>query len=167
MTDGDEVGRRVLSALDALGEPYEVIECDPDLADTAQFCEHYGIPVEHSANTIIVASKRDPVQFSACVVTATTRLDVNKTVKRLMGAGRLSFASAEQTVELTGMLVGGVTPFALPEALPLYVDRRVMELDYIVVGGGSRSQKISLSPGVFERTPDTQVIEGLGIEPKR
>ena len=167
MTDQEAIGQLVLTALDALGEPYEVIECDPELADTAQFCEHYGIPVAHSGNTIIVASKRDPVRFSACLVTATTRLDVNKTVKRLMDAGKLSFASAEQTVALTGMLVGGVTPFALPEQLPLYVDRRVMELDYIVVGGGSRSQKISVAPTVLEHLPGMRVVEGLGLDPRR
>lgn len=167
MTDEEAIGRQVLTALDALGEPYEVIECDPKLADTAQFCEHYDVPIEHSGNTIIVASKRDPVRFSACLVTATTRLDVNKTVKRLMDAGKLSFASAEQTVELTGMLVGGVTPFALPEDLPLYIDRRVMNLEYVVVGGGSRSQKISVAPAVLERLPGMQVVEGLGLQTRR
>ena len=97
-----------------LGLPYEESEIDPALADTALFCERYGFPMEQSGNTIIVASKKDPKVFVACVVLATTRLDVNKRVRKLMGVSKASFASAEEMKVLTGMEVGGVTPFSLP-----------------------------------------------------
>ena len=83
-----DVDRRVAEVLDGLGAPYEVMQIDPDFADTAAFCERYSIPLENSANTIIVASKKEPKQYCACVVKATTRLDVNHAVKRLMGASR-------------------------------------------------------------------------------
>ncbi|HEX5815719.1 MAG TPA: hypothetical protein VF010_10365, partial [Methylomirabilota bacterium] len=79
----DEIDRRVAASLDALGVPYEVMTIDPDFADTARFCERYGIPLENSANTIVVASKKEPKQYCACVVKATTRLDVNHAVRRL------------------------------------------------------------------------------------
>ena len=108
------------------GLPYEVIEIDPDLADTALFCENYGFPIGQSGNTIIVASKKEPKLFAACVVLATTRLDVNKCVRNLMGVSKVSFASAEEMKELTGMEVGGVTPFSLPEKIKIYVDSRIM-----------------------------------------
>ena len=116
----------VLKTVANLGLPYEVIEIDPALADTAQFCECYGFPMDQSGNTIIVASKKDPKVFVACVVLATTRLDVNKRVRKLMGVSKASFASAEEMKVLTGMEVGGVTPFSLPEGLQLYVDSRIM-----------------------------------------
>ncbi|MBM3140993.1 MAG: hypothetical protein FJZ92_12505 [Chloroflexi bacterium] len=147
--------------LEKLGEPFEVLPCDPALADTVNFCAHYGIPLEQSANCIIVASKREPKQYVACLALATTRLDVNKTVRRLMNAGKVSFASPEETVELTGMLIGGVTPFALPAGMLLYVDRRVLDVERVWVGGGSRAQKIGISPRVFERLQGAQVIDGL------
>ena len=159
----DSVEAQVRGALDALGATYEVMPCDPELADTQAFCAHYGISLEDSANAIIVASKKEPRQYSACLVLATTRLDVNHAVRRLMGVKRLSFATAEQTMELTGMMVGGVTPFGLPEDLPLYVDRRVMERPSVVIGGGSRSCKIRLAPQVLERLPQTQVVDDLAI----
>src|ERR687888_637013 len=111
---------------------------DPALADTAAFCAHYKIPLEQSANTIIVASKKEPKQYCACLVLATTRLDVNHAVKKLMNVSRVSFASGDETVALTGMLIGGVTIFALPADLPIYVDDRIMALEWIIVGGGGR-----------------------------
>jgi len=47
-----------------------VMDYDPELADTALFCEHYGIPPEVSANVIIAAGKSDPRQYAACVLLA-------------------------------------------------------------------------------------------------
>ena len=157
----DDVERAVLAALEATGLPYDVVACDPALADTAAFCEHYGYAPEDSANTIVVASKREPKQYVACVVLATTRLDVNGTVKRRLGAGKVSFASAEETAALTGMQLGGVTALALPPAIPLWVDAVVMDRPRIILGGGSRSMKIHVAPEVFDRLPSVEVVEGL------
>ena len=105
----------------------------------------------------------DASGLTACLVLATTRLDVNHAVRRLMSVKRLSFASAEQTIELTGMMVGGVTPFGLPEDLPLYIDRRVMERSSVVIGGGSRSCKIRLTPAVLEELPQAHVVDDLAL----
>ena len=151
----------VVRVLDAIGVPYEIVECDPDYADTAAFCEKYGYPPEQSCNTILVASKRGEKKYSACIALAHTRLDVNHKVRDLMEVKRLSFASADETAELTGMMIGGVTPFCLPDDLPVYVDSRIMSLDYVILGGGSRSAKVKIDPEVFNKMPSVQVIEGL------
>jgi prolyl-tRNA editing enzyme YbaK/EbsC (Cys-tRNA(Pro) deacylase) len=152
---------QVAEVLMALGLPYEVVRIDPAHADTAQFCERYGFPMEQSANTIIVGSKREPRQYAACVVKATTRLDVNHTVRKLMGVPRLSFATGEETMALTGMMIGGVTVFALPDGLPIYVDEALMACPYVILGGGSRSTKIKIAPQVFSRLPGARIIGGL------
>jgi len=157
----DEVGARVRTSLDALGVTYEVMSIDPAFADTAQFCEKYGIPLANSANTIVVASKKEPKQYCACVVLATTRLDVNHAVKKLMGNARVSFASAEETKALTGMMIGGVTVFALPADVPLYVDDRIMALEWVILGGGGRDTKIRTTPEVFRRMPGATIVPGL------
>ena len=91
-----EIGRVVGAALVELGVSYEIIEIDPAFADTTLFCREYGYSLESCGNTIVVASKREPRQFSACVVRGSDRLDVNRTVKRLMNVSRLSFASARR-----------------------------------------------------------------------
>lgn len=158
---GDAIERRVVAALDALGLPYEVHRIDPAFADTAAYCEQYGSAPAHAANTIIVVSKKEPRQYAACVVKATRRLDGNHTVRRLMGAARISFASGEETQALTGMMIGGVTVLALPPGLPIYVDETLMDLPWIILGGGSRSLKIKVSPEVLRKLPGASVVAGL------
>ena len=152
----------VLKTVANLGLPYEVIEIDPALADTSLFCEHYGFPMEQSGNTIIVASKKEPKVFVACVVLATTRLDVNKRVRKLMGVSKASFASQKEMKILTGMEVGGVTPFSLPEELKLYVDSLIMELEWVILGGGGRDHKLKISPEVFHQL-GAEIVENLAL----
>ena len=159
--DGRDVERRVVEVLDGLGVPYTLQPIDPAFADTAAYCERYGVPLERAANTIVVASKKEPRQFAACVVKATTRLDVNHSVRRLLDTNRVSFASADETRALTGMLIGGVTVFALPAALPIYVDEQVMAHDWIILGSGSRSSKIRVAPEVLRRLPGSRIMPGL------
>lgn len=137
---------RVLERVRSLGVSHEILSIDPADADTVVFCEKYGYPLEQSGNTIIVASKKEPKAHAACVVLATTRLDVNKRVRHLLGVSKLSFATAEEMQELTGMEVGGVTPFALPDEMPLYVDSRLMELEWVILGGGGRDRKVRIAP---------------------
>ena len=159
----NDIESRVEAALTATELPYELIPCDPELADTAAFCARYGYPLDQSANTIMVASRKPEGHYAACVVLATQRLDVNKRVRRLLGVQKLSFAPPEITAEVTGMLIGGVTPLALPAGLPLWVDSAVMANEWIILGGGSRSMKVKVDPQVLTLLPGAEVIEGLAI----
>ncbi|MGH3327716.1 MAG: YbaK/EbsC family protein [Streptomycetales bacterium] len=165
MTDQtQQIEDAVRAQLAGLGVAYEIIDCDPDLADTEQFCAAYGYPPEDSANTIVVAGKADPPAYAVCIVLAHTRLDVNKTVRKRLGVRKASFASGADTRELTGMMIGGVTPFGLPADLPVWVDSRVMERPRVVLGGGSRSCKVVAPPSILDALPQAEVVEGLAFE---
>jgi len=155
--------QRVVEHLETLDADFEAFEIDPSFADTAAFCEQYGYSLEQSANAILVASKRPPGRYRLCVALATTRLDVNKRVKRLMEVSKLSFASADQTVAVTGMEIGGVTPFGLPEPLEVYVDPGVMDVPRAIVGGGTRAMKVELDPEVFARMEGVTIVEDLAL----
>ena len=153
----------VLEQLDALGLAYEVVPCDPELADTAAFCEAYGYAPEDSANAIVVVGKSDPPSYVMCLVLSSTRLDVNRVVRKRMGVRRASFASAAQTMELTGMEIGGVTPFGSPGGLPLWVDARVMHRPQVIIGGGGRDRKLLVPPATLAGHPEVTVVEGLAM----
>lgn len=164
MSTPDEIEGRVRAALDELGIiGWEWIEIDPRYGDTADFCQQYGYDLAHSANTIIVASKRGPAAYCAGIVRACDRLDVNKRVRGLMGVSRASFASADETREVTGMMIGGVTALALPEGLAIYADVRLLEMNYIILGAGSRFGKLQMAPHELEKLPGLEFIEGLSI----
>ena len=160
------VSDAIAGLLRASGLDYEVIPCDPELADTIVFCKHYGYPPEDSVNTIIVKGKTGGERFAACALLAHTRLDVNGCVRRRLASRRVSFASAEETERLTGMTLGGVTPLALPDDLPLWVDARIMRRNEVILGGGNRHSKIRVSPAIFERSSAAEVVVDLALEPR-
>jgi prolyl-tRNA editing enzyme YbaK/EbsC (Cys-tRNA(Pro) deacylase) len=156
----------VRDALVALGVEHETVACDPALADTAAFCAAYGFDPEDSANCIVVASRRPAGRHLATLVLATTRLDVNGLCCQLMDVRRASFAPLDQTTDLTGMEIGGVSPFGLPAPLtPVHVDAAVLSRRRVVVGGGDRSVKVVVDPSVFSRAPQFKVVAGLATRP--
>ncbi len=151
----------VAAAVSAHGLEVEVLACDPELADTAEFCDHYGFALDDAANTILVTSKKvDPPLRAVCVVLGTTRLDVNKVCRERLGVKRISFADAETTAELTGMEIGGVTAPGI-DGLPLWIDAAVLDRVRVVMGGGNRSSKLVLAPAELLKLPSAEVVAGL------
>jgi prolyl-tRNA editing enzyme YbaK/EbsC (Cys-tRNA(Pro) deacylase) len=164
VTDSDdEIEARVRAAAEATGVAFEVVPCDPALADTAAFCDAYGYDLDESANCVVAIGKSDPPSYAACVVLASTRLDVNGVVRRRLGSRKASFAPADDVMNMTGMAIGGVTPLALPPDVPLWVDARVMECPRIVLGGGSRRTKVLASPTVLTALGG-EVVDDLAQE---
>lgn len=157
-----ELHPSVSECLQTYGIAYQILTCDPELADTAAFCEHYGYELQHASNAIIVATKSDPIEFACCMVLATTKLDANKKVREIMGGRKVSFATPEQTLALTGMLIGGVTPFGL-QSIPLLIDAAVMQQPHVIAGGGNRSAKVLLAPEEYKKLPNARIIEGLAL----
>lgn len=155
----------LLDELNGLGLAHEVVPCDPDLADTADFCREYGYSMNDSANAIVVVGKADPPLFAMCLVLADTRLDVNKVVRKRLGTRKCSFASAERTRALTGMEIGGVTPFGTTTPLDLWIDARVMERERLIIGGGSRDRKLIVPPATLAGHPRAEVVEDLAKPP--
>ena len=162
--DSLDIEQDVRRSVAEIGVAHAIVACDPALADTAAFCAAYGYAPDDSANTILVVGKAEPPRFVACVVLATTRLDVNRVVRQRLGLRRASFASQEDTRAVTGMAIGGVTVFGLPPDLPIWVDARVMRRERIVLGGGSRSCKVVAPPSILLALPNVEVIEGLAAE---
>lgn len=151
----------VLEAVRATGGPFEIVSCDPELADTAAFCDAYGYRPDQSANAIVVVGKSEPRVYAACLVLATTRLDVNRFVRGRFGVKKASFASPDETIEITGMQIGGVTPFGLPAGLPVWIDAAVMNVDQVIVGGGSRDRKLLVPPETLAAIPGAEVLSAL------
>ncbi|WP_341923765.1 YbaK/EbsC family protein [Nocardioides psychrotolerans] len=139
-----------------------VAEIDPDLADTAAFSEAYAVPLEASANCVLVAGRRDGQErIAACLVRADTRADVNGVVKRLLDVRKASFLPMERAVEESGMEHGGINPVGLPPTWRLLVDARVTEVDVVLVGSGVRRSKLLLPGSTIAALPGAEVVDGL------
>ncbi|GAA0227776.1 YbaK/EbsC family protein [Saccharothrix mutabilis subsp. mutabilis] len=160
----DLVAEPVAAALRSLADAARlaVSEIDPGLADTAEFCAHYGSPLEASANCVIVAGKRgDAVRYAACVVLATTRADVNGVVRRRLDARRASFAPMDDAVRLTGMEYGGITPVGLPADWPVLLSPEVAAAPELVIGSGIRGSKLLVPGEVLAKLPGAEVVPDL------
>jgi prolyl-tRNA editing enzyme YbaK/EbsC (Cys-tRNA(Pro) deacylase) len=140
----------------------EVAEIDAGLADTAAFCERYGVGLDQSANCVVVSLRRGQQSWlAACVILATTRADVNGVVRRHLDARKASFASMDVAVAETGMEYGGITPIGLPSSWPLLIDGAVAGCPWVVVGSGVRRSKLSLPGGLLPELPRAEVLAGL------
>lgn len=155
--------RAALSANAVPAAETGVAEIDPGLADTAAFCEQYGVSMEESANCVIVAGRRGgETTLAACVLLATTRADVNGLIRRHLGVRKASFAPTEVAVAATGMEYGGITPVGLPDGWPLLIDAAVAAAPRIVVGSGLRRSKLSIPGAALAALSRAEVLSDLG-----
>ena len=152
-----------------VAEAVLVTEIDPDLADTAALTEAFGLPPAASANCVLVAGRREGEErVAAAVVRATTRADVNATVKRLLDVRKASFLPMDRAVEESGMEYGGITPLGLPTRYRVLVDGRVAVDDpdagpTVIIGSGVRRSKIALPGALLAGAPGVEVVDGLAV----
>lgn len=141
------------------------VEClvaaiDPDLADTAAFCEAYGVEMAESANCVVVEGRRgEVITHAACMVLATDRADVNKAIRKHLGVRKISFAAMDVATSLTDMEYGGITPIGLPDDWPILIDQAVIEAGVVVIGAGIRGAKISIQGADLVRLPHAEVLQ--------
>jgi prolyl-tRNA editing enzyme YbaK/EbsC (Cys-tRNA(Pro) deacylase) len=157
----DLLGPPVAVALTAPGAPEMwVAEIDPAVADTAAFCERYAVPLEVSANCVVVAGRRGAdTRLAACMVLATSRADVNGVVRRRLDARKASFAAMDLAVAETGMEHGGITPVGLPAGWPVLVDAAVAATPYVVIGSGLRRSKLVVAGADLAGLPGAEVLD--------
>ena len=149
----------VAAAVQALDLACWVAPIDPALADTAAFCAAYDVPLEASANCVVVAGRRgETTTTAACLVLATDRADVNKVVRRRLDVRKISFAGLEDAVRRTQMEHGGITPLGLPDDWPVLVDTRVADAAWVVIGSGIRASKIAVRGAVLAGLPGAETL---------
>lgn len=140
-----------------------VVEIDPNLSDTAAFCEHYQIGMDKAANCVVLEAKRaDRIWFAACVILGNTRADVNGLARRTLNARKVSFTPMEVAVEKTGMEYGAITPVGLPSDWSILIDKAVADSGYVIIGSGIRKSKLAVPGSFLASLPNARVLEGLG-----
>jgi prolyl-tRNA editing enzyme YbaK/EbsC (Cys-tRNA(Pro) deacylase) len=154
--------REFIAGLGLVGRDIQVAEIDPELADTVAFCERYRVPLNESANCVVVSGKRGgETRMAAALVLATTRADVNGVLRRLLDVRKASFASLQVATGQSGMEYGGITPLGLPKDWPVYLDGAVAAAERVVVGSGLRRSKLVLPTSVLTALPTATVLDGL------
>lgn len=142
-----------------------VAPIDPDLADTAALTAAYDLPLDASANCVVVLGRRaGNERAAAAVVLATTRADVNTRIRHHLDVRKASFLATERAVAETRMEYGGITPVGLPADWPVLVDARVATTAHVIIGSGVRRSKIALPGSLLARMPGVEVLEDLALD---
>ena len=137
-----------------------VFEVDDEMADTEAMCAHYGVPMETSANIVLVTGFRNGERRDVgCMTLAHRRVDVNNVVRRRLDVRKASFTPMDEAVAASGMAYGGITPVGLP--WPVWVDGHVADLPWICIGSGTRTSKLIVPGAGLLRLPGAERIEGL------
>ena len=85
-----------------------------------------------------------------------------KTLRTLLGRSRISMATEEEVLEVTGYRVGTVGPFGLLKQVRVLVDASVMKEDEISIGSGMRDHAIILkSADLVKALGNTEVVNLL------
>ncbi len=150
--------------LSTLAHEALVAPIDPELSDTEILTEYYGLDLALSCNCVLVAGKREGNERSAAVVIrATTRADINHSIRQLLDVRKCSFWPQSRAVEESGMEYGGITPIGLPHSWRLLLDERVSE-GWCIIGSGVRASKLAVPGALLTRLPGAEVIHGLAFE---
>ncbi len=102
-----------------------------------------GVEVGQIAKTILLMVDESPV---VVVISGDRRVDFKK-VKTLRGGRRVRLAGPEDVVAHTGFKVGAVSPVALPEGIPVFLDVSLRRFPQIYPAGGETNN-------MFVTTPD-------------
>jgi prolyl-tRNA editing enzyme YbaK/EbsC (Cys-tRNA(Pro) deacylase) len=136
-----------------------VAKIDPANADTENFVKVYLVPEQISCNCIVVqATRGDRIWFAGILVRADHWADINNIVRRTLDARKVSFASMDKAVELTGMEYGGINPIGLPADWPLLIDDEVANLEHAAIGSGIRGSKVITTGNLLSTLPNAQVL---------
>ncbi len=118
-----------------------IINQDASTATVAEAAITLGVLPGQIAKTLSV---RVGDQVMLIVTRGDARLDNRKTKDALGGRPRM--LSAEEVEAVTGHPVGGVCPFGLATALPIYCDKSLRNFEIVYPAAGSRTGSVSLTP---------------------
>lgn len=167
LTKGELLAAPVRNALLALtnADAVGVVAIAAAFSDTAQFCAAYQVKAEQAANCVILEAKQGSERaYAAVVVLATTRADVNGLIKKTLEVRKVSFAGMELAVGMTEMEYGAITPVGLPTDWPIFIDRRVAESSYVIIGSGLRGAKLAVTGAFLASLPNVRVLDDLGLD---
>lgn len=95
-------------------------------------------------------------QIVLLVARGDARIDSRK-FKDVLGKGRM--LPPEEVASVTGHPVGGVCPFGLAQALPVYVDTRLRDFDEVLPAAGSTHNAVRISPALLAQLTDGQWVD--------
>jgi len=152
MQETSKVFEKILQLLERAGVEYELLRHEP--VRTAQEASKIrGTSIKEGVKAIIFAADGEP--FLICV-SGDRRID-SKEFKRTYGVKDLRLLSPEEVLQLTGLEVGAIPPLGKAMNLPSYLDRAVLENEYVCFNAGSHTRSIRMKTADFVKLTTSEI----------
>ena len=115
-----------------------------------------GVPEHAVVKTLVM---QDEAGKPLIVLMHGDRKVSTKNLAREAGVKKIEPCKPEAALRHSGYQVGGISPFGLRKALPVYVERSILELPKIYINGGRRGFLVGIAPGEIVRTLDPQLVK--------
>lgn len=145
----------VALALDELGVSYRVFVHPGPVQSLEQAATERGQRPEQVVRSILFRLGQD--RFAMVLVAGPAQV-AWKTLRQHLGQSRLTTATEEEVLTVTGYPIGAVSPFGLPQPLPVYIDESVLAEEEISIGSGVRGTTVILrSADLRTALPDAEI----------
>lgn len=139
--------KRVKDLIKEIGISSEIIYHEISGRKTENAEKALKVPRSYILKSLLFKSKS---KYVAAIVTGNKRVNVRK-LEKISGLKKLRLATPGEVKAFTGFEIGGVPPFVFYKLCPTYVDKEVMEREYVIGAAGSEYCGIKFSPEVFKK----------------
>ena len=115
---------------------------------TAVSSESLGVPEHEVVKTLVM---QDEDAKPLIVLMHGDRQVATKELARQIGRKRIEPCKPDAAQRHTGYQVGGTSPFGTRKALPIFVERSILELPAIYINGGRRGFLVRISTDDLQR----------------
>src|SRR4030067_1653691 len=130
--------REVRAYLEAHGIRGEIRTFGESTHNAELAAREIGVELGQIASTILLIVDGAPV---VVVISGGRRIDFKK-VKALRKGKKVRLAGPDDVVAHTGFAVGAVSPVALPESLPIYLDSSLLRFETVFPPGGGANNRV-------------------------
>ena len=144
-------------ALEKLGVPHQVFRHVNPVHSLEQAASDRGQRESQVVRSILFRISED--EFIMALVAGPAQISW-KTLRKHLGRSRVSMATEDEVLTVTGYRIGTVGPFGLPNPLKVLIDASVMREEEVSIGSGMRNTAVILKSADLHRAlPDAEVVK--------
>lgn len=129
-------------ALEAIGIPHQVFRHTGPVDSLEQAARERGQRPEQVVRSILFRLGED--QYLMALVAGPAQISWKK-LRKYLGQSRLTMATEEEVLAVTGYRIGAVSPFGTLRAMRLLVDPGLIRQDQVSLGSGVRGVAIVMT----------------------
>jgi Cys-tRNA(Pro)/Cys-tRNA(Cys) deacylase len=131
----------VTRTLDSLAIAYQLHVHERPLRSLEQAAEERGLKPDQIVRSLLF--RLEDGSFVLVLMPGVEKVNWAK-LRKYLGVFRMTTATSEEVLEVTGYETGAVSPFGLPQPLRLLVDRKILIHEDISIGAGIRNAGVVL-----------------------